>query len=156
MVPSCKIRRDVENEGLAEIFIADGAADFGRRRTTKNRCGGSAVPDDLDGGGDADPDIVRRRDRGRRGVGDRDGADGRRDIAEAKALVLVGEDVDRARDDVHRLVSTLIHILPIVGRQLSSGGATSYPRRHQAGLTAQGAKQPLLDPHLEGGGSVSS
>ena len=48
-------------------------------------------------------------------------------------------------------VADEVYAVPIVGRQLSSGGATSYPRRHQAGLTAQDAKQPLLDPHLAGG-----
>ena len=63
-----------------------------------------------------------------------------------EALVVV-----QIRGVIEQIVSTLIHILPIVGRQLSSGGATSYPRRHQAGLTAQDAKQPLLDPHLAGG-----
>ena len=68
-----------------------------------------------------------------------------------EALVVV-----QIRGVIEQIVSTLIHILPIVGRQLSSGGATSYPRRHQAGLTAQDAKQPLLDPHLAGAGSVSS
>ena len=99
-----KVRGDVEDEGLAEVFVADRAGDSRRGRPSENRGGGGAVPNDLDGVRDVDPDIVRRGNGRRCGVGDGDGAYRRRDIAEAKALVLVGEDVDRARDDVHGLV----------------------------------------------------
>ncbi len=59
--------------------------------------------------------------------------------------------VVQIRGVIAQVVSTPIHVLPLVGLQVSSGGTASYPRGHQGGLAAQDAEQSLLDPRVAGG-----